>query len=109
MEFVLRRVNRPRRSMRGIKTSACPSPQLDPEITATPEAMESDIVRGSLKTKTAAICEVASAFGINDITDWTKRAEELLGREVVQEELRWSRAAGLMYRSLKGANGQRRV
>jgi hypothetical protein len=34
--------------MRGIKTSACPSPQLDPEITATPEAMESDIVRGSL-------------------------------------------------------------
>jgi hypothetical protein len=33
--------------MRGIKTSACPSPQLDPEITATPEAMESDIVRGS--------------------------------------------------------------
>ena len=45
MESVLRRVNRPRRSMRGIKTSACPSPQLDPEITATPEAMESDIVR----------------------------------------------------------------
>jgi hypothetical protein len=35
--------------MRGIKTSACPSPQLDPEITATPEAMESDIVRGSLE------------------------------------------------------------
>jgi hypothetical protein len=38
--------------MRGIKTSACPSPQLDPEITATPEAMESDIVRGSLYAKT---------------------------------------------------------
>jgi hypothetical protein len=37
--------------MRGIKTSACPSPQLDPEITATPEAMESDIVRGSLQPK----------------------------------------------------------
>ena len=50
VESVLRRVNRPRRSMRGIKTSACPSPQLDPEITATPEAMESDIVRGSLLT-----------------------------------------------------------
>ena len=46
VESVLRRVNWPRRSMRGIKTSACPSPQLDPEITATPEAMESDIVRG---------------------------------------------------------------
>ena len=45
---VSRRAKWSRRGMRAIKIRARPSPQLDSEIAATPEAMERDIVRGSL-------------------------------------------------------------
>ena len=69
---VLRRVNQHRRSMRGIKASACPSPQLDPEITATPEAMENDIVRGCalawgivVASRRAACAQVSDVSAVN--------------------------------------------
>jgi hypothetical protein len=60
--------------------------------------------RAKLMKKTTAIGEVASAFGIRNsdsITDWKKRAKALFGPEIVQEQLRFSGAAGLQYHSLK--------
>jgi hypothetical protein len=60
--------------------------------------------RAGLKSKTVALVEVASAFGISNprsVTDWQEKANELFGQEVVREALAWSGAAGRRYRSLQ--------